>query len=67
MNFHEQDYAREAMRDFVVGVESQFYPRAGRLYELRIEAWGAARRAELAGKCAGYRRQSARPRLLPEC
>jgi hypothetical protein len=26
--------------DFVVGVESQFYPQIGKLYERRIEAWG---------------------------
>ena len=53
MNFHERGYDREAMRDFVVGVESQFYPQIGRLYELRIEAWGVKRRGELAAKCAG--------------
>jgi hypothetical protein len=53
MNFHDRRYDRKAMRDFVVGVESQFYPQIGRLYDLRIEAWGAERRAELAAKCAG--------------
>jgi len=53
MNFHDRGYDREAMRDFVVGVESEFYPQISRLYELRIEGWGAARRAELAAKCAG--------------
>jgi hypothetical protein len=54
MNFHREGYDREAMRDFVVGVESQFYPQIGRLYELRIEAWGAARRSELAAKVDGH-------------
>jgi hypothetical protein len=53
MNFAWRGYDHEQMQGFVVGVQSEFYPQIGRLYELRIEAWGAARRAELAAKCAG--------------
>jgi len=54
MNFHERGYDREQMRDFVVGIESGFYPQIGRLYDLRIEAWGTARRDELAAKVDGH-------------
>ena len=50
MNFGWRSYDREQMQDFVVGVESEFYPQIGRLYDLRIEAWGAAQRAKLAAK-----------------
>ena len=37
----------EDMLLFVVGVESEFYPQIGELYERRIETWAAGRRAEL--------------------
>jgi hypothetical protein len=47
MNFGRSGYDRDQMLDFVVGVESQFYPQIGKLYERRIEAWGAARREKL--------------------
>ena len=53
MNFSECGYDREQMQRFVLGVESQFYPQIGKLYELRIEAWGATRRGELAHRCTG--------------
>ena len=48
MNFGHSGYDRDQLLDFVVGVESQFYPQIGKLYERRIEAWGAARREQLA-------------------
>ena len=50
MNFRDRGYDREELLDFVVGVESQFYPQIGNLYQQRIEAWGAARREKLASE-----------------
>jgi hypothetical protein len=47
MNFASRGYDEDAMLAFVVGVESQFYPQIGDLYERRIEAWGAVRREVL--------------------
>ena len=47
MNFGHSGYDRDEMLDFVVGVESQFYPQIGKLYEWRIDAWAAARREKL--------------------
>ena len=44
MNFGHRGYDRDLMLDFVVGVESPFYPLIGQLYERRIETWGAALR-----------------------
>jgi hypothetical protein len=49
MNFAHSGYHRDDLLDFVVGVESEFYPQIGELYTRRIDAWGAAQRAELAG------------------
>jgi hypothetical protein len=48
MNFGHSGYDRDEMLDFVVGVESQFYPQIGKLYERRIEAWAATRREKRA-------------------
>ena len=48
MNFGDRGYDRDDMLGFVVGVESQFYPQIGKLYQRRIEAWGTARREKLA-------------------
>lgn len=48
MNFGREGYDHDAMRDFVVAVESQFYPQIGALYARRIENWGAAQRANFA-------------------
>jgi len=48
MNFRHTGYDRDDLLGFVVGVESQFYPQIGELYERRIEAWGAAQREKLA-------------------
>jgi hypothetical protein len=45
MNFDDYDVAR--MLDFIVNIESPFYPEIGMLYGVRIKAWAAARRAEL--------------------
>ena len=47
MNFRDREYDRDQLLGFVVGVESQFYPQIGELYERRIEAWGAARQGKL--------------------
>ena len=47
MNFGHSGYDRDEMLDFVVGVESQFYPQIGVLYQRRIDAWAAARREKL--------------------
>ena len=43
-----QRYDPDELLDFVVGVESQFYPQIGELYQRRIEAWAAAQREKLA-------------------
>jgi hypothetical protein len=48
MNFGHSGYDRDEMLDFVVGVESQFYPQIVVLYQRRIDAWAAARREKLA-------------------
>ena len=37
MNFGWRGYDHEKMQAFVVGVESEFYPQIGQLYERRIE------------------------------
>jgi hypothetical protein len=47
MNFADDGYPLEQMLRFVVAVESEFYPGIGALYEERIRAWTAARRASL--------------------
>jgi hypothetical protein len=47
MNFGHDGYNLDRMLRFVVGVESEFYPQIGELYERRIEAWAAVRRTEL--------------------
>ena len=47
MNFGDDGFDLDQMLGFVVGVESQFYPQIGVLYQRRIEAWATARRAEL--------------------
>ena len=48
MNFGHSGYDRDEMLDFVVGVESQFYPQISELYQRRIDAWAAPRRENLA-------------------
>jgi len=45
-NFGPEGYDLNRMLEFVVGVESQFYPQIRELYRLRIEAWGKARQTE---------------------
>lgn len=52
MNFGGSGYDPDDLLGFVVGVESEFYPRISALYAHRIEAWGAAQRAKLAGESA---------------
>jgi hypothetical protein len=47
MNFGHDGYNLDRMLRFVVGVESQFYPQIGTLYERRIKGWAAMRQAEL--------------------
>jgi hypothetical protein len=39
-----RDYDVDEMLQFVVGVDSEFYPQIGTLYRRRIEAWAALRR-----------------------
>jgi hypothetical protein len=48
MNFGGSGYQPGDLLDFVVGLESEFYPQIGELYERRIDAWGAAKRKESA-------------------
>jgi hypothetical protein len=45
MNF--DDYDIDRMLDFIVSIDSPFYPQIGTLYERRIRVWACARRAEL--------------------
>ena len=47
MNFGGDRYDLEQMLRFLVGVDSQFYPQIGELYERRISDWAVGRRAEL--------------------
>ena len=44
-NFADDGYDVERMHDFVVAIESEFYPELERLYRDRITAWAADRRA----------------------
>jgi hypothetical protein len=44
MNFGGDGYDLEQMLNFVVSVDSQFYPQIGDLYQRRIEAWAPAQR-----------------------
>jgi len=39
MNFGDDGYDLEQMLDFVVSVDSEFYPQLGRLYRTRIREW----------------------------
>lgn len=43
MNFADSGYDVDEMQDFVVGVDSEFYPQLGGLYRRRIDAWAADR------------------------
>lgn len=47
MNFGDCGYDVDRMLNFVVGVESSFYPELETLYTRRIAAWAAQRQAEL--------------------
>lgn len=47
MNFVGSGYRLEQMLQFVVSIESQFYPQLGELYERRITTWATDRRADL--------------------
>jgi hypothetical protein len=47
MNFGGDGYDLEQMLNFVVSVDSQFYPQIGDLYQRRIEAWATVQREEL--------------------
>ena len=46
MNFGDSGENVEEMLDFVVAVDSQFYPQIGALYTERIKRWAAERREE---------------------
>jgi len=50
MNFGDEGYDIDEMQDFVVSVDSEFYPQLGALYRHRIDAWGAERQASAASK-----------------
>ena len=39
MNFGDDGYDLEQMQDFVVGVDSEFYPDLGKLYRQRVANW----------------------------
>ena len=39
MNFGDDGYDLEQMLDFVVSIDSEFYPQLGRLYRARIVEW----------------------------
>jgi hypothetical protein len=45
MNFGDYGYDLEAMQDFVVSIDSEFYPELGRLYRRRITRWAGEQRA----------------------
>ena len=44
MNFGDDGYDLDQMLDFVVSIDSEFYPQLDRLYRRRIREWAAARR-----------------------
>ena len=44
-NFADDGYDVERMHDFVVAIESEYYPDLARLYRDRITNWAAGRRA----------------------
>jgi hypothetical protein len=46
MNFGGDGYDLEQMLNFVVSVDSQFYPQIGELYQRRIEAWAIVQQEE---------------------
>ena len=60
MNFGYDGYDLDRMLRFVVGVESQFYPQIGELYERRIEAWAAATKKR---SWAWIRRKNRKPQI----
>lgn len=45
-NFAEDGYDLDEMQDFVVAIESEFYPEFGALYRQRIAAWAADKTRE---------------------
>ena len=57
VNFGDDGYDLEEMQDFVVSVDSEFYPELGWLYRRRITSWAAEQRdggeheGEPAGEC----------------
>jgi hypothetical protein len=46
MNFGSDGYDLDQMLNFVVSIDSQFYPRIDTLYRRRIEAWAATRQEQ---------------------
>lgn len=48
-NFGHDGYVVEQMQDFVVAIDSEFYPELARLYRERINTWAAHRAAEWSG------------------
>jgi hypothetical protein len=49
MNFGDNGYNLDEMQDFVVCIDSEFYPELGHLYRERITSWAKERR-DAAGK-----------------
>jgi hypothetical protein len=47
-NFVHDGFDLDEMQEFVVGVESEFYPQFGALYRRRIAAWAATQQAAVA-------------------
>lgn len=45
MNFADDGYDLDEMQEFVVGVDSEFYPQLGALYRRKIADWAAERHA----------------------
>ena len=46
MNFGDSGYDHEAMHDFVVSIDSEFYPELARLYRTKIDDWADRCRGE---------------------
>ena len=44
MNFSDGGYDRDEMSDFIIGIESEFYPQIDLLFYQRIEEWAVTRR-----------------------
>jgi hypothetical protein len=52
MNFGDNGYDLDEMQDFVVSIDSEFYPELGRLYRARIASWAVGRHDAAGQDCA---------------